>query len=94
MLRRILIEKYWTDGCHFRNVVSENSFIQVMPGHWNPEIEIRSYQSGIEDCFDDRWTPCTQDEFVIAYCNVINRISAVSGIEHLPLKIEEATNAG
>lgn len=31
---------------------------------------------------------CTQDEFVQAYCEAINRIWEASGIEHLPLQME------
>jgi hypothetical protein len=35
----------------------------------------------------DTIKPCSQDAFIEAYCNAINTISAISGIEHLPLSV-------
>jgi hypothetical protein len=83
---------YYTDGCHFRRVISETSFISVMPGKWGPCIDVRNYQSGIKDSFDERWKPCTQDAFIAAYCETINMISQASGIEHLPLLFDTTQN--
>lgn len=37
-------------------------------------------------------TPCTQDEFIAAYCKIVNMISQASGIEHLPLLIDNTSN--
>ncbi len=88
MLQEILANQYYTDGCTFRRVISENSFISVMPGKWGPAIDIRQSIRGILGSFDDNWHPCTQDDFVAAYVTAINRISEVSGIEHLPLVME------
>jgi len=87
------IKDYWTNGCHFRRIISEKTFIQVMPESFAPQIELRTYISGIADCFNaDNWMPCTQDEFVKAYVTAINAISSASGIEHLPLQMELIDN--
>jgi len=83
-----LISKYWKNERLFRFINGDYSFLQVYTSNDFAGIEKREYPiSGIDDCFnpDSGWQPCTQDEFVQAYCKSINLISVASGIEHLPL---------
>jgi hypothetical protein len=87
----MITNTYYTDGYHFRRVISENSFIQVFPEKWGPAIDIRKYRAGIDDAFEG-WRNCTQDDFVQAYVTTINLISEASGIEHLPLLIDNTSN--
>ena len=50
------------------------------------------YDASVIKHLEDYIKPCTQDEFVAAYCTAINAISAASGIEHLPLLIDNTSN--
>jgi hypothetical protein len=93
MKQEVSPNQYWTNGCHLRRILSEDSFIQVMAEGFGTDITIRQYPKhigGIDDLFDSDsgWMECTQDEFITAYCKAINRISEASGIEHLPLNLE------
>jgi len=50
------------------------------------------YDGSIIKYLEEYIKPCTQDEFVQAYVTAINAISAASGIEHLPLLIDNTSN--
>ena len=53
--------------------------------------EGRASVENAESCLKyvmERIVACTQDQFVQAYCEAINAVSAASGIVHLPLKME------
>lgn len=76
----IEIPSYWKFGPTLAAVVSEGVFIQVcIQSSGNTEVAKYNFLSSVE------WQPCTQDEFMAAYCAAINAISAASGIEHSPL---------
>jgi hypothetical protein len=87
----MILEKYYCRPPYYRIITGETSFLQVSVNPMFPGLEMRDYPlTGLHESFriEDGWTPCTQDDFVAAYVTAINRISEVSGIEHLPLVME------
>ena len=91
MKKTTLTQKYWKNGDLYRFINGDYSFLQVSTSRAFASIEKREYPiGGIDDCFNTNcgWEPCTQDQFVQAYCEAINAVSAASGIVHLPLKME------
>lgn len=74
---------YWAFG-PYRAFVKNDETVMTILNHINGEsaIEVRSWISNLE------WESCTLNEFVEWYVIAINRISAASGIEHLPLVME------
>ena len=72
----------WKYGKWFHAKVMPNCVIQVFEAPDVPEIRVISQMTNNE------WVPSDNDAFVAAYCNVINWISEITGIEYLPLTME------
>jgi len=73
----------WRFGNWFyAKVISENQVIDLFDCDKRPSIQIHSAMT------NNDWRISNNDEFVAAYCRVINTISGLSGIEHLPLNCE------
>ena len=83
----IEVSEYFTtlSGWFYR-VLPNGKLMQVT------EFGVGIYPSSAVDHLTRFIKPCTQDEFVAAYCTAINRISQASGIEHLPLQMELIDN--
>jgi len=81
------LPQYFTTLRRWFNMVLPDNKILLVADHGitiNPPTVLRH--------IEDMVKPCTQDEFVQAYVTAINAISAASGIEHLPLLIDNTQN--
>ena len=73
---------YWRFGKYFFTfIINEKTLITLFRCENRPSVQVYSSMTNNE------WEPCTQDEFVEAYVFAMNRISELSGIQHMPLGI-------
>jgi hypothetical protein len=73
----------WKFGNWFyAKIIAENQILEIFDCDKRPSIAITSSMTSND------WQPSDNDVFIAAYCKAINTISGLSGIEHLPLKME------
>ncbi len=70
----------WKFGNWFyAKVISENQIMELFDSETRPSISVTQSMT------NNDWHPVDNDVFVVMYCKVINAITGLTGIEHLPL---------